>query len=107
MRVRTHDKIGVRDIEPEYQSYHDNFIASLLAHCEGKPRFSRGFPVKKLAIQSIVKFVGLNKDKRLHKQPSGTWFRTPIWRHCENLMGLHSDGLFSQICQNIDRGFTY
>ena len=60
-------------------------FSALLAHCEGNPPVTGGFPSQRPVKQSFNIFFDLRLNKRLSKQSKRRWFETtsrPLWRHC-------------------------
>ena len=54
-----------------------NHFFALLAHCEGNPPVSGGFPSQRPVTQSFDVFFDLRLKKRMSKQSRRRWFETP------------------------------
>ena len=69
--------------------HHMETFPALLAHCEGNPPVSGGFPSQRLVTQSFDVFFDLCPNKRLSKQSIRRWFEMPsrsLWRHYNGLI---------------------
>ena len=65
--------------------YQMDIFSALLALCDGNPPVSGGFPSQRLVTWSFHVFFDLCLNKRLSKQSTRRWFKTPshtLWRHC-------------------------
>ena len=78
-------------------------FSALLAHSEGNPLVTGGFPSQRLMTRNFDVYIDLRPNKRLRKQSRRRWFETPsrsLWRHCNEWCGkwfhvLTSSWLFS------------
>ena len=71
-------------------------FSALLAHCEGNPPVTSGFPSQRLVMQSFDGFCDLWLQKWLSKQSRHCWFEMPLhslWCHCNEIHHLHYAGI--------------
>ena len=67
--------------------YQMETFSALLAHCEGNPPVTGGFPSQRSVKRGFDAFFDLHLNKWFSKQSRRWWFDTPphsLWRHCND-----------------------